>query len=258
MPWGEAPLKVRRKTAGLMGMGGGSTSCSLGCSLGCSPGWYCRRPANELCVWVQALRLFSFGSDFTPPAPPPAIGQPRGAAAEEAEEAEDGEEDGEAAAEEEEAGGIAEEEAGAVAEEAPPAWEPLQVVLTLTLTPTLTLTLTPTLTLTLTAAGGGRSARWRRPACGRGASGDHACSRRGGRRTQSPDARHHLAFGPVRLAPPGRLAGPRWVPGGAPYYPINPRRASAARVPRRVASVAPWLYGLVLPSAHRPPPSSVR
>ena len=57
---------------------------------------------------MQAYRLFSFGSDFKPPAPPPARRHPRGARA----AAEEG----------------AAEEAATAEEEPPPAWEPLQVM----------------------------------------------------------------------------------------------------------------------------------
>uniref|UniRef100_A0A7S0ERZ3 Uncharacterized protein n=1 Tax=Phaeocystis antarctica TaxID=33657 RepID=A0A7S0ERZ3_9EUKA len=57
---------------------------------------------------LKAYRLFSFGSDFKPPAPPPARRHPRGARA----AAEEG----------------AAEEADTAEEELPPAWEPLQVM----------------------------------------------------------------------------------------------------------------------------------
>jgi hypothetical protein len=82
---------------------------------GLQPGYVASQPAvaarlgdRELSACSQALRLFSFGSDFKPPAPPPARRHPRGARA---------------AAEE-----AAAEEAATAEEPPPPVWEPLQVM----------------------------------------------------------------------------------------------------------------------------------
>ena len=106
MAWGEAPLKVHRYVglqpgyAGLQEYAGLQSGC-----VALQPGYIGYR-APFVCS--QAYRLFSFGSDFKPPAPPPARRHPRGARA----AAEEG----------------AAEEAATAEEELPPAWEPLQVM----------------------------------------------------------------------------------------------------------------------------------